>query len=198
MTDAAARVSSLRVGLAVVFSFFAAFSAHAQSISVSPATSFVAPGTAFTLDIVGSAFAITQGGGFSLTFDPLVLEVTNVSIEGAVWNFVNDPGTIDNIAGSVTDVNVSAFPGVATGNFVVASVEFMAKSEGISGLALSASSTNPWSAAGLPVNPTFDQSASAEVSASAVPALSAPVAWLLVSLLMTFGLRAIPRHKRWR
>ena len=135
----------------------------------------------FALDVIGSEFPITQGGGFTISFDPLVLEITSVSIDGVVWNFVNDTGTTDNVAGTLTDVLVSAFPGVATGSFTVATVEFLAKGTGISGLGL-APSSNVWASGGLPVNPTFD---SGLVTVVPLPA----AVWLFVSGFMVLARR---------
>jgi hypothetical protein len=156
------RTLSGRIGLAIGLTLVA-FSAQAQTVSISPLTSSATEGAIFSVDVIGTGFPTTQGGGFSMTFDPLVLEVTNVSIDDVVWDFVNSTGTIDNIAGTLVDVNVSAFPGVATGSFTVATVEFTAKAAGSSELGMSQSS-NPWASSGSAINPTFDQAATATVS----------------------------------
>jgi hypothetical protein len=110
-------------------------------------------GETFTLDIVGTEFPLTQGGGFNLSYDANILNVLNVNIdETNTWTFVNDTGAIDNMNGSLSGVIVSDFPGV-TGDFTVASIEFIALGLGMSEIRLTESVRNPWASDGDRVNP---------------------------------------------
>lgn len=128
----------------------------AADISFSPNPGNVSQNNLFTLDITGTNFQVDiYGGGVGFVFDPNILQVLSVSIDPAIWNFVNREGTIDNVTGTVSDILVSAFPGVITTNFVVATIEFQAVSGGSSNLVLNESPINPFASDGGLINPTF-------------------------------------------
>jgi hypothetical protein len=127
----------------------------------------------FTLNVVGTDFPITQGGGFSLSYDGSILNVTNVSIDEVnTWTFVNNTGTIDNDYGILNDVIVSDFPGV-TGDFTVASIEFVAVGRGMTSLSLTESAINPWASDGNIISPT-------QYSDSLVQVVPIPASFLLL------------------
>jgi hypothetical protein len=123
----------------------------------------VSIGEAFIMDIVGTDFPLTQGGGFNLTYDPNIIAATNVSIDDTLaWNFVNSTGTIDSQNGTVLDVIVSDFPG-RSGDFTVASIEFVAVGVGISNLSISESALNPWASDGNLISPSLLGESSVQV-----------------------------------
>jgi hypothetical protein len=125
--------------------------------------STVSIGEAFTVDIVGTDFPLTQGGGFNLTYDPNIITATNVSIDdNLAWNFVNSTGTIDSQNGALLDVIVSAFPG-RSGDFTVASIEFVAVGIGSSNLGISESALNPWASDGTLISPSLLSESSVQV-----------------------------------
>ena len=100
-------------------------------------------GGQFSLDILMSDFPTTEGGGLVLHFNPKVVNVTNVSIDGNVWGFVNKVGDIDNNQGVVSDILFSDFRGV-TGSARIATVEFETIHKGKSKIRLEESAMNPF------------------------------------------------------
>lgn len=166
----------------------------ASSISVQAATIAFDPmqdsanlGEIFTLDVMALDFPATVGGGANLYFDASVVHVVAVNIDTDMWDFgptgVNE-GTIDNNAGTVTGIMMTAFPGVPAGDFVAFSIEFQAVGVGTSALTLTEYLLNPWADdIGNAINPTY---IAGEVNISAVPLPAA--AWLLLSGLGCFGL----------
>ena len=167
--------------IAVLVFLTASAATGAATISANPASSNVVLGAVFDLEVIGTGFPVTQGGGFNLGFDAAVLQVNSVSIDGNVWDFVNDNGVIDNVAGNVSAVLVSAFPGVGSGDFTVATIEFLAIGLGSSGIALSEAAANLWGSGGLPISPTFDSSG--QVTVVPVPA----GIWLFGSALLALS-----------
>jgi hypothetical protein len=109
-------------------------------------------GQTFTVNVIGTDFPITQGGGFNISYDASILNINTVIIdETNTWTFYNNTGSIDNITGVLNEVIVSDFPGI-DGDFIVASVEFLAVGVGNSDLYLSDSLTNPWASDGNVIN----------------------------------------------
>jgi hypothetical protein len=150
----------LRVITAFIFSMHAV---EAATLQIEPQVSTVDIGDTFTLDVIGTAFPETQGGGFTLSYDEAVLNVTNVAIDEAnTWTFVNDIGSIDNENGELNEVTVSAFPGV-TGDFSVATIEFLAMSLGTSAIELAESEGNPWASNGSTINPILSNNSTVQV-----------------------------------
>jgi hypothetical protein len=123
----------------------------------------VSIGETFTVEIVGSDFPITQGGGFNLTYNPDIISATDISIDDTqTWTFFNNTGTIDSQNGALLDVIVSDFPG-RSGDFNVASIEFIAVGVGISNFSLSESVINPWASDGNLISPTLLSESSVQV-----------------------------------
>ena len=140
----------------------------------------VAPGEIFTLDIIGTGFLGTEGGGAEFLFDASLLQVNSISIDETVWDFFADTGTIDNITGNVSGIAVAAFndPGF---DFIVASIEFLALGvTGSTDLVLSENALNPWASLGSQINPML---VDGSVSVTAVPLPSAFI--LLIFPLMS-------------
>lgn len=111
-------------------------------------------GKTFTTDIVITDFPKTEGGGISLIFNPNVLQVQSITLNGADWNFVNQQGVIDNVNGVISDILFSSFSGV-TGDAVVATVNFKARAQGQSALTMTESQLNPFASSGQRIMPDF-------------------------------------------
>lgn len=161
---------------------------QAATIGFNSENNFVNLGDVFSIDLMNDAFPVTQGGGVNLFYDETIVNVLSISIDSAVWNFVNDEGTINNSIGTVSDILVSSFnfSGDPSGNFIMASIEFQAVGFGISSLSMTESTINPWASDGSEVNPDF---LNGSVTVSAVPIPGA--LWLFVS-----GFLLIARFKR--
>jgi len=105
----------------------------------------------FTLNIVGTNFlSNVDGGGINISFDSNVLNVSSVSVDENIWDFGSqgiNTGTIDNTVGTVNSIFVNAWSTV-TGDFSVASVEFLAVGTGTTDLTLSEFIFNPWASDG--------------------------------------------------
>ncbi len=159
-------------------------SAQAATVSFDPLASSAGSGDTFFVDVTGSGFPTTEGGGVNLFYDASIVTVTSVSIDAGIWDFVNDFGTIDNGTGTVSDILVSAFPGVATGSFVVATIEFQAVGLGSSPLTITESALNPWASGGSAINPSFQ---AGSVTVSTVP-LPGAVLFFMSGLLGLIGI----------
>ena len=108
--------------------------------------STVDPGASFAVQVRGVGFTDNVvGGGFNFSFNPLVVSLSSVVVNTAVWEFVSSPGTINNAAGTLVDVffnsNRLVLP---TGNFDIATLNFTAIGEGSSALTLAASPDFPF------------------------------------------------------
>jgi hypothetical protein len=113
----------------------------AVSVSMSPSTQSVSPGEAFQVDLVIDTDTPSRGAQASLTFDPVLVEVTEVT-EGdffkawaeASGNFTllfPEP-TIDNVAGEVSGFSVAVIgtnPGGPTGSGLLWTYHMTAKAE---------------------------------------------------------------------
>jgi len=129
---------------------------QATTIGFDPVSPTVPMGNTFSVNIVGNGFPLTQGGGINLFFNPSIVNVTSVSIDANVWNFVNGTGTINNTGGSLTSVFMSAFPGVGPGSFTVATINLLAVGSGSTPLTLTEYALNPWASDGNEINPLFN------------------------------------------
>ncbi len=165
----------------VTLVLFATGSVQAGTVTFDPNPTTVVLGSIFTLDIVGTGFPGTEGGGAQFTYDASVLQVNSVTIDSNVWEFFADTGSIDNITGSVDGIAVATFvdPGAS---FAVASIEFVAIGIGATSLLLSENPLNPWASAGSPVNPAMT---AGSVAVTPVPVPAA--VWMFGSALGLLG-----------
>ena len=111
-------------------------------------------GESFTLDISMSDFPVSEGGGVSVQFDASLLNVSDVTINSATWDFVNKIGNIDNNAGVVSDILFSSYDGIS-GNSNIVTITFEAINSGLTQIALTGSSINPFASDGDTVTATF-------------------------------------------
>lgn len=158
--------------------------ANAAVVGFNPASKSVTVGDTFTMVVEGSAFASNlDGGGLNLSFNPALLQVLDVIIDGTAWDFVPLDGTINNIAGSVTDSQFNQFAHPKVGTFEILQYQFKALAAGASTLALSAGS-NPFGSGGELVPVSFTDGT---VNVSAVPEPST-VSLMLAGLIVAFGM----------
>ena len=111
-------------------------------------------GQTFTLDVLMSGFPTSEGGGLILSFDSTRLQVSNVTVDSNVWQFMNKDGDTDNAKGTVTGILFSSYQGV-TGDAKIATIEFQAIDKGKSTITLEESASNPFASDGQSINVTF-------------------------------------------
>lgn len=164
---------------------FVSFTAQAASVSFSPVSTTVANGATFSMDLVGTGFnsGDLDGGGINFTYDASKVQVTDVIVNTATWEFYSDDGIIDNGAGSVTEMQFNS-SWSQTGDLLFATVEFIAIGVGTSALGLAEFSDNPFGAGGSAYpGLSFDQNGSITVNAVPVPG----AVWLFGSALGLAG-----------
>jgi hypothetical protein len=159
------------------------------SVVLSPVSSSVEVGSTFSVMVNGVGFTDNVvGGGFNLSFNPLVLSLNSVSINTAVWEFASSGGLIDNPSGTLVDVYFNSNQAVLpTGNFPIATLNFSALAEGSSALTLAASPDFPFANDNIEIiNVSFG---TGTVSVTAVPE---PSTWATLAL----GLGVLPLVRR--
>jgi hypothetical protein len=151
----------------LLFALFMGLSSRVQAATITfdPNTITVTSGSTFTLDIIGTGFTGTEGGGAEFLFDETILQINSITIDAGVWDTFTNEGTVNNTNGDVTNIAVAAFNDPGT-NFVVATVEFMTVGVGFTDLILSENPLNPWASGGSAINPTLIDGG---VTVSAVP-----------------------------
>jgi hypothetical protein len=157
----------------------------AGSLVVTPANTAVLSGASFNVEVRGSGFTDNVvGGGFSLNFNPAVLQLDTVTVNTVEWEFLTNPGVINNATGTLRDVWFNAFAApLPTGNFPIAVLSFTAIAVGNSPLGLLAATDFPFADdLAQVVSVSFG---SGSVNVSAVPELSS---WLAMAL----GLALMP------
>lgn len=129
---------------------------QAQTVSVTPLHTDVSLGDTFAVDLNATGFPNKIfGGGYNLAFDPSVLKLDHITIP-ASWEFATSTGTLDPVAGTVSDIFFNTFVAPVKGDFPTASVTFKAIGVGTSAISLSASGSFPFGdELGNPVAVTF-------------------------------------------
>lgn len=145
-----------RAFLAAIALLSAAATATAGSLIIQPLNTVVNIGDSFDLEVRGQGFLETiVGGGFDFTFNGAALQLTGVSI-APIWEFVPAGGTIDNVAGTLTDASFNSFATPRSGDFNIATLSFKALAPGLSEIALAASTLFVFSdIAGNEITPLF-------------------------------------------
>jgi hypothetical protein len=183
----------MKKSVLILLLFFSQFTiSHAATIGFDARYSAVSSGDIFSVDIVGSAFPITQGGGLNLFYDAGIVNVLSVTFDAAVWDFGSSVGAIDNGVGQVTDIVVGAFNGPQDG-FVIASLELEAVGVGLTDLILTDSTIdNPWASFGARLTTEYVPG-----SVDVAPPIPLPAAvWLFASALL--GLAGFSRSRQAR
>ena len=172
-----------------------AASVHAATITLDPLNATVVSGTTFNISVVGRDFtAGTFGGGFSLAWDPGILTLDSYSRTFPGDLILGDPGTLDNVAGTLTGVGVESLSGTAGPDFDIALLTFSALNVGISPTDVSigffaGGQPRRWSDLnGVDTAPTF---VSGTVTVNPVPVPAA--VWLFGSGLL--GLIGVARRR---
>lgn len=119
-------------------------------------------GERVTLEIQGRDFtAGSAGGGLDLSWDPAVLAVSSLDDVELLFpgdQFIFDRGTLDTVAGTLTNLATNSFSGTPSANFTIARITVTALAAGSTQLDLALGSfagggKNVWStAAGLAVD----------------------------------------------
>lgn len=141
-----------------VLIFIFSMMANAESeVSLSKSVIKSRIGSTVSVDLLMTDFAMTEGGGVEINYDPTLVQVNSVSIDGNTWSFVSRDGNINNADGTVSDILFSSYQGVS-GNAKIATIEleFIGKGKGIIGL--SESDNNPFASNGEQMAVTFKSS----------------------------------------
>jgi PEP-CTERM motif len=170
-----------------------AVQANAAVVSIVPASKTVNVGDTFNIGVEGSAFVDNlDGGGLNLSFNPAVLEVLDVVIDGTAWDFLPAKGVIDNLAGTVSASTFNQFSHPKVGSFSIFEYQFKAIGAGTSPLLLSEFSGNPFASGGETVATSF---VGGTVTAAAVPEPSTALT-LAAGLIGVLGLTRRARRQR--
>jgi len=140
-------------------------------VSLTPDIKTVNVGDEFSVDVVVSDLPVTEGGGFNLTFDPSMVQVTSVSVDNSVWTFKTLPGVIDNETGKVSDVMFARFDGIS-GDINIATVQFEGVGSGEFLLTLEESKPSPFASNGKKLTVQF-KTATVNVTGIATPDVAA-------------------------
>lgn len=111
-------------------------------------------GDTVSVDLLMSDFALTNGGGVELHYDPALVQVNSVVVDGTVWSFAKRDGDINNADGVVSDILFSSYQGVS-GNAKIATIELEFIGKGKGKISLSESGSNPFASNGAQMAVTF-------------------------------------------
>ena len=185
-------------GLFGLASLLMASQANAATVQINPDSITVVNGSTFTLTVEGIGFPATNGGGFSLIWDPtaLMLNTTDTEVDTTLTNsgFNFNSVFIDQVAGTLDVINAAFFvPAVSGGNFDLAVLSFTALNPGVTTTDLGFFENQPtWvdeNDVDLASQPRY---IGATVTVSAVPVPAA--VWLFGSGLI--GLVGIARRRK--
>jgi hypothetical protein len=163
----------LRASLLAATAVLALGAVHAAEVSLQ-APDQVTVGELFVVTMSGSDFEPIVGGGADLSFSAGLLELVSIEFD-PMWSFITSPGEIDNSAGTVTGLYFNLF-GEASGDFPIATLQFMALGAGAAAVDATGSSMFPFGSVlgqAVPVQFYGDS-----VAVSPVPE---PAAWMLLA-----------------
>jgi hypothetical protein len=154
------------------------FSVEAATVHFDPPIATVERGNSVSMSIVGGGFTVLpsgflDGGGVNLTFDPLVVRVSSVTIDPFWDPAFSVPGwSIDNIHGVVAPINFGTAGTGASGSFGIATVGFQVVGLGNCALTLAENADNPFGSGGSPVPVAFEAGQIVGVVPAVPPRLS--------------------------
>lgn len=175
---------------------FATDLASAATISFDrPSLDGLTVGDRVTLEIQGRGFTSgSAGGGLDLSWDPAVLAISSLDDVELLFpgdRFIFDRGTLDTVAGTLTNLATNSFSGTPGANFTIARITVTALAAGTTQLGLALGSfagggKNVWTTAAGEVidNLVFEPM---DVTVAPVP-LPAGL-WLLPGALAVLGAR---------
>jgi hypothetical protein len=156
--------------------------AQAATVYLDPLAQSSTIGNTVSVALKGQDFTQTiEGGGVNLSFNPAVLQLNSVAVDTTTWEFFTTTGTINNTAGTLTDLTFSSFAG-RSGSFSIAQLIFQTTGVGISPLTLTESTLNPFASGGALLNPPSGPQGvsftNANIQVTAVPLPAAIWLWL--------------------
>jgi hypothetical protein len=136
--------------------------------------------------VIGLLSGSLIGGGFDLSFDSSVLQLTGVTIDPS-WEFAPASGVTDNVGGTLSNASFNTFNNPRAGNFNAAVLSFMAAGVGNTTVSLAPSALFVFADENAnPVAPAF---AGAAVQVSAIDEASTAATMLAGLALLTTVLR---------
>lgn len=131
--------------------------ANAESgISLSESKIQSRVGQTVSIDLVMSDFAMTEGGGVEMHYDPSLVKVNSVVVDSDTWNFASQNGDINNSDGSVSGILFSNYQGVS-GDVKIATIELEFIGKGRGKITLNESDSNPFASNGEQMAVTFSK-----------------------------------------
>lgn len=116
----------------------------ANDVSLTPANTNLMPGQTVVLSIGGSGFAdLMLGGGLNFSWNPDVVDLTGISLNGSNWEFARNTGLHDPASGTLNSMFFASFAG-RTGDFAIGSLTFTADGPGTTTVAMSLFPTQPF------------------------------------------------------
>lgn len=142
-------------GLIVLGLFVFATIANAESgVSMSESNIHSKVGNTMLVDVLMSDFVFTEGGGIDMHFNPALVQVNSVVVDGDTWGFVNRDGSINNTDGLVSGILFSSYQGLS-GNAKIATIELEFVGKGRGEISMSESASNLFAGNGEHLAVTF-------------------------------------------
>lgn len=112
-------------------------------------------GATVSVDLLMSDFSMTEGGGVEMHYNPALVRINSIIVDGSTWNFARHDGDINNTDGSVSGILFSNYRGVS-GDAKIATIELEFIRKGRGKIRLSESDSNPFASNGEQMAVTFN------------------------------------------